>query len=95
VSRDARADPVKALRTPAPGGDDTDPGSPCNSTCRIAPDTGWCEGCLRSMDEIIAWGAMPPAAKRRVWAELSRRANAVTAGGRDGGAAGGEAGGLQ
>ena len=28
--------------------------SPCISLCEIAPDTGLCRGCLRTIDEIIA-----------------------------------------
>jgi uncharacterized protein len=65
--------PPTVLRRPAPGGADTDPGSPCNSVCRISPDTGWCEGCLRTLDEIVAWGAMAPRERRQAWAELARR----------------------
>ncbi len=51
----------------------TDPGSPCTSVCRIEPTTGWCEGCMRTIDEIAAWGTMSVADKRRVWADLAQR----------------------
>ena len=30
--------------------------SPCISLCEMAPDTGLCRGCLRTIDEIVAWG---------------------------------------
>ncbi len=50
--------------------------SPCNSVCRMHPVTGLCEGCLRTLDEIAAWGRLPEAGKRQVWAELARRAAA-------------------
>jgi predicted Fe-S protein YdhL (DUF1289 family) len=51
--------------------------SPCIDICRIDPSSGWCEGCLRTIDEIAAWGALDDAAKREVWAELpGRRASA-------------------
>ena len=30
--------------------------SPCTSVCTIDPATGWCAGCLRTIDEIAAWG---------------------------------------
>lgn len=30
--------------------------SPCVGTCRLDPETGLCQGCLRSGDEIAAWG---------------------------------------
>jgi predicted Fe-S protein YdhL (DUF1289 family) len=39
--------------------------------------TGWCEGCFRTIDEIIAWGTMPDEGKRSVWELLpARRARA-------------------
>jgi predicted Fe-S protein YdhL (DUF1289 family) len=39
--------------------------------------TGWCEGCLRTLDEIAAWSTMGDEDKRRVWALLpARRAQA-------------------
>lgn len=48
-------------------------GSPCINLCRIEPQTGWCEGCLRTIDEIAAWGRMDEAARRAVWRKLSER----------------------
>ncbi|MDQ6619486.1 MAG: DUF1289 domain-containing protein [Pseudomonadota bacterium] len=47
--------------------------SPCTSVCRIDEATGWCEGCLRTIDEIVAWGAMADAEKRTVLAALPAR----------------------
>jgi predicted Fe-S protein YdhL (DUF1289 family) len=41
--------------------------------CRIDAATGWCEGCLRTLDEITAWPTLPEDGKRAVWVELSRR----------------------
>jgi predicted Fe-S protein YdhL (DUF1289 family) len=35
--------------------------------------SGWCEGCLRTLDEIAAWAALDDPAKRAVWVELGRR----------------------
>jgi predicted Fe-S protein YdhL (DUF1289 family) len=35
--------------------------------------TGWCEGCLRTLDEIAAWGTMADDDKRAVWQALERR----------------------
>lgn len=32
--------------------------SPCIGICRIHAATGWCEGCVRSLDEIARWSAM-------------------------------------
>jgi predicted Fe-S protein YdhL (DUF1289 family) len=31
------------------------PPSPCISVCRIDPETGLCQGCLRTLDEIADW----------------------------------------
>ena len=47
--------------------------SPCNSVCRMDAATGWCEGCLRTIDEIAAWATMDDDAKRAVWEALDRR----------------------
>jgi len=48
--------------------------SPCNGVCRIAPDTGWCEGCGRTMAEIAAWPTLDAAGRRRVIARLGHPA---------------------
>ncbi|WHZ13117.1 MAG: hypothetical protein OJF60_003558 [Burkholderiaceae bacterium] len=50
--------------------------SPCNSVCRIDAASGWCEGCLRTLDEIAGWSALDEAAKRAVWGRLAERAEA-------------------
>jgi len=34
---------------------------------------GWCEGCLRTIEEITAWGAMGDDGKRAVWRALEQR----------------------
>lgn len=47
--------------------------SPCISLCEMAPDTGLCRGCLRTIDEIIAWGTADDDAKRAIWQEIHRR----------------------
>ena len=47
--------------------------SPCTSVCRMEARSGWCEGCLRSIDEIIAWGSLDDPAKRRIWRLLDER----------------------
>jgi len=39
----------------------------------MSPDTGLCEGCLRTIDEICAWGTADDATKRAIWAEIRRR----------------------
>jgi hypothetical protein len=56
--------------------------SPCTDVCRIDPVSGWCEGCLRTIDEIAAWRALDDGAKREVWKRLPGRRQAL-ADGRD------------
>ncbi len=47
--------------------------SPCTNVCTIDPATGWCAGCMRTIDEIAAWGSLDDAAKRAVWIRLPAR----------------------
>ena len=47
--------------------------SPCINLCQMDPATGLCKGCLRTIDEIVAWGTASDDAKRAVWAEIRRR----------------------
>lgn len=37
------------------------------------PSSGWCVGCRRTIDEIVAWGRMDDDAKRAVWALIRQR----------------------
>lgn len=48
--------------------------SPCTGVCAIDPVTGWCRGCLRTLDEIAAWGSADDAARRLILARLKDRA---------------------
>jgi predicted Fe-S protein YdhL (DUF1289 family) len=41
--------------------------------CRIDLASGWCEGCLRTLDEIADWSRMDDAARRQVWLRLEER----------------------
>jgi uncharacterized protein len=50
--------------------------SPCMSVCRMDPLSGFCEGCLRTLDEIAAWSTLDDAAKRQVWHLIRQRAAA-------------------
>ncbi len=47
--------------------------SPCINVCKMDARTGWCEGCLRTIDEIAVWSALSDDDKRAVWAELRQR----------------------
>ncbi|MEO8186559.1 MAG: DUF1289 domain-containing protein [Burkholderiaceae bacterium] len=50
--------------------------SPCISVCRMDASSGWCEGCLRSIDEIARWSQMGDDEKRAVWVQLAGRRTA-------------------
>jgi uncharacterized protein len=52
--------------------------SPCISVCRMDATRTWCEGCLRSIDEIKAWSSASDADKRRIWALIAERHHALT-----------------
>jgi predicted Fe-S protein YdhL (DUF1289 family) len=47
--------------------------SPCTDICRIDPDTGFCLGCRRTIDEIMRWIEFTPAERRSVLIEIARR----------------------
>ena len=52
--------------------------SPCTSVCRMSGDTGLCEGCFRTLDEIVAWsriGDEGEDGKRGIWCKIQQRAN--------------------
>jgi predicted Fe-S protein YdhL (DUF1289 family) len=53
--------------------------SPCIDVCAIDPHSGWCAGCLRTLDEIAAWGGLDNAGKRAVWKRLHERRAALAA----------------
>jgi hypothetical protein len=48
--------------------------SPCISVCRMDAESGLCEGCFRTLDEIAAWGMASEAQRRALWTELAERA---------------------
>lgn len=41
-------------------------GSPCIDVCRLHPQTGYCEGCLRTREEIKAWRTLEDEQKLEV-----------------------------
>ena len=47
--------------------------SPCINVCKMNSATGWCEGCLRSIDEITAWGRLNESQRLAICADLPRR----------------------
>lgn len=47
--------------------------SPCIDICVIDEQSGYCEGCGRTLDEIAEWSSYTPAERRRIIDELGRR----------------------
>jgi uncharacterized protein len=50
--------------------------TPCISVCSLRAD-GLCEGCLRTADEISAWGSMAEAERQRVMFETLPKRRAL------------------
>ncbi len=50
-----------------------EPASPCIGVCAMNPQTGLCEGCYRTLDEIAAWRSYTAEEKRTVLARLEER----------------------
>ncbi len=53
--------------------------SPCTNVCRMNAQTGYCEGCFRTLDEIANWSGATPEAKLAVLAKLDARKAASAA----------------
>jgi len=47
--------------------------SPCINVCRMDDDTGLCEGCARTLDEISAWSGASDDQKRAIWGYIRQR----------------------
>jgi len=47
--------------------------SPCISVCVMDAASGFCTGCLRTLDEIAAWSVLDADAKRAVLAAIGER----------------------
>ena len=54
---------------------DNDPyiASPCVSLCGIESDTGFCRGCLRTLDEIVQWQRASSAERQAILGRLAQR----------------------
>ena len=63
---------------PAPTGNTpgTTPASPCVSLCQMHATTGWCRGCLRTLDEIAGWSRLDNTRKYAVLQQLQTRRSA-------------------
>ena len=47
--------------------------SPCINICQMHAATGWCAGCLRTLDEIAGWSRLDEQQKSAVWSMLEGR----------------------
>ena len=77
VSQRERLDRLLASARRALASTDPSP-SPCTSVCRMNGATGLCEGCFRTLDEIVAWsrvGDEGEDGKRSIWSKIQQRAN--------------------
>jgi len=51
--------------------------SPCVSVCRMDAQRAFCEGCLRSLDEIRLWSTASDPQKKAVWELIAQRIAAL------------------
>ena len=51
--------------------------SPCVNICQLNPETGYCIGCMRTIDEIGDWLEMTNEEKRQVLNKLEKRRKAA------------------
>lgn len=56
---------MNAVQKPVP--------SPCINVCEMDPASGFCRGCMRTINEIVAWGSAPDEYKRAVWEQIRAR----------------------
>ena len=47
--------------------------TPCVSLCMIDQPSGLCEGCGRTVEEIVRWFRLTPAERRRIMDDLPAR----------------------
>ena len=51
--------------------------SPCINLCEMDPASGFCRGCMRTIDEIVAWGQASEQAKRAIWEQIRAREDKI------------------
>jgi predicted Fe-S protein YdhL (DUF1289 family) len=57
----------------APSSDTIPVPSPCINICKIDQQSGLCEGCWRTLDEIAAWGTASDVVKKAIWQKIHLR----------------------
>ena len=58
--------------------------TPCIRVCILDPDTGLCEGCGRTREEIASWFRLSEQDRLRIMAELPERMRKAFATAKDG-----------
>lgn len=53
--------------------------TPCIKVCLLDPETGLCEGCGRTGEEVARWGSLPEEERLRIMAGLAERMRAAFA----------------
>ncbi|MFN3686176.1 DUF1289 domain-containing protein [Salinarimonas sp.] len=61
--------------------------TPCIKVCILDPETGLCEGCGRTREEIATWGRLSEAERRAIMDGLDARMRRAFLGEETGGAA--------
>jgi len=61
------------------GGRVDDVASPCINVCKMDDRSGYCEGCLRTIDEIACWSGYAREEKLAVLAKLASRKESIAA----------------
>jgi predicted Fe-S protein YdhL (DUF1289 family) len=51
----------------------TEISTPCIRICVLDPETGFCEGCGRTLEEVERWLGMSETERQRIMAELPGR----------------------
>ncbi len=52
--------------------------SPCVSVCRMDAQRAFCEGCLRTIDEITVWSRANDVQKKAIWVQIEQRIAALS-----------------
>ncbi|WP_284335895.1 DUF1289 domain-containing protein [Comamonas sp. NoAH] len=52
--------------------------SPCISVCRMDDARQYCVGCLRTLDELRAWGSADALTQREIWLRIRARCTPPT-----------------
>lgn len=53
--------------------------SPCTGVCALDPETGWCAGCMRTIDEITGWAGLDDRGRLAICKRLPARRSALAA----------------